>query len=53
VTHYPCINCAKILAAAGIGEIRYRMDYHNDPIAAELLADADVQVTQLPRQTQD
>jgi dCMP deaminase len=53
VTHYPCINCAKILAAAGIGEIRYRMDYHNDPIAAELLADADVEVTQLPRQTQD
>ena len=53
VTHFPCINCAKVLAAAGIGEIRYRMDYHNDPIAAELLSDAGVHVTQLPRQTQD
>mgnify|MGYP001595419331 CR=1 FL=1 len=52
VTHYPCINCAKVLAAAGIGEIRYRMDYHNDPIAAELLADAGVKVTHLPEQTQ-
>ncbi|MDA8528269.1 deaminase [bacterium] len=52
VTHYPCINCAKVLAAAGIGEIRYRMDYHNDPIAAELLASAGVQVTQLPQQSQ-
>jgi len=27
VTHYPCINCAKILAAAGIAEVRYRTDY--------------------------
>ncbi len=49
VTHYPCINCAKVLAAAGISEIRYRIDYHNDPIAAELLSDTGVKVTQLPR----
>lgn len=47
VTHYPCINCAKILAAAGIAEIRYRADYRNDPIAGEVLADAGVKVTQL------
>lgn len=50
VTHYPCINCAKVLAAAGISEIRYRMDYRNDEIAAELLADAGVEVTHLPTQ---
>jgi len=48
VTHFPCINCAKILAAAGIGEIRYRHDYHNDPIARTLLADAGIPVRQLP-----
>lgn len=47
VTHYPCINCAKIMAAAGIAEVRYRNDYNNDPIAAELLEDAGVQVTKL------
>lgn len=47
VTHFPCINCAKILAAAGIAEIRYRLDYKNDPIAGEVLADAGVAVTQL------
>lgn len=52
VTHYPCINCAKVLAAAGIGEIRYRLDYHNDAIAAELLSDAGVAVTQLPIKAQ-
>ena len=47
VTHFPCINCAKILSAAGIAEIRYRLDYKNDPIASEVLADAAVAVTKL------
>ncbi|OHE85132.1 MAG: dCMP deaminase [Verrucomicrobia bacterium RIFCSPLOWO2_12_FULL_64_8] len=47
VTHYPCINCAKILAAAGIAEIKYRDDYSNDPIVAQVLADAGVRVTKL------
>ena len=47
VTHFPCINCAKILAAAGIAEIRYREDYTNDPLVAPLLADAGIKITQL------
>jgi dCMP deaminase len=47
VTHFPCVNCAKILAASGIAEIRYREDYHNDPLVVPLLADAGVKVTQL------
>jgi dCMP deaminase len=47
VTHFPCVNCAKILAASGIAEIRYRQDYHNDPLVVPLLADAGVKVTQL------
>jgi dCMP deaminase len=47
VTHFPCINCAKILAAAGIAEIRYREDYTNDPLVVPLLADAGIKITQL------
>lgn len=47
VTHYPCINCAKIMAAAGIAEVRYRLDYHNDPLVAQLLADAKVVILKL------
>src|SRR6202142_3145344 len=47
VTHYPCINCAKILAAAGIAEVRYRLDYINDPLVAPLLAEAGVKILQL------
>jgi dCMP deaminase len=48
VTHFPCINCAKILAAAGIRAIRYHTDYRNDPLAVELLAGAGVEVLRLP-----
>ncbi len=47
VTHFPCINCAKILAAAGIAEIRYRTDYKSDPLVAPLLADGGVKITHL------
>jgi dCMP deaminase len=47
VTHFPCINCAKILAAAGIGEVRYREDYKNDPLVEPLLADAGVKILKL------
>ena len=47
VTHYPCINCAKIMAAAGIAEVRYRLDYMNDPLVAPVLAEAGVKILQL------
>jgi dCMP deaminase len=47
VTHYVCINCAKILAAAGIAEIRYREDYNNDPLVEPLLAEAGVRILKL------
>lgn len=47
VTHYPCINCAKILAAAGIAEVKYHNDYHNDPLVAPILAEAGVKIAKL------
>lgn len=47
VTHYPCINCAKMLAASGIAEVRYHEDYSNDPIVAQLMAEAGVKITKL------
>jgi dCMP deaminase len=47
VTHYPCVNCAKMLAAAGIAEIRFRNNYHNDPLLERLMADAGVVVAKL------
>ncbi len=47
VTHYPCVNCTKILAAAGIAEVRYRLDYANDPLVASLASDAGVKILHL------
>lgn len=32
ITHYPCINCFKILIASGIKTIYYLHDYNNDPV---------------------
>ena len=47
ITHYPCINCAKIMAAAGVREVKYHFDYRNDEIVSEILAEAGVAVTKL------
>lgn len=47
VTHFPCINCTKILIAAGIVAIRYRHDYKNDPMAAELFREAGIDLRKL------
>lgn len=47
ITHFPCINCAKILAAAGIRWIKYHRDYRNDELVREILAESGVEVEQL------
>lgn len=47
VTHFPCINCAKILAAAGIRVIKYHFDYRNDDIVRELLSESGIAVVKL------
>ena len=38
VTHYPCIHCAKLLAASGISNIYYHHDYKNNEIVEEILS---------------
>jgi dCMP deaminase len=38
VTHFPCINCAKLLASAGVRGIKYHWNYRNDVLVNELLA---------------
>ncbi|TVP78702.1 MAG: dCMP deaminase [Puniceicoccaceae bacterium] len=47
ITHFPCINCAKILAAAGIACIKYRKDYRNDTLVQSLLEESGVELVQL------
>jgi dCMP deaminase len=47
VSHFPCIHCAKLLAASGIDEIKYHFDYANDRLVADLLAEWNVALTKL------
>ena len=47
ITHFPCINCAKILAAAGIRRIKYHNDYRNDAIVMDLFQESGVEIQQL------
>ncbi len=32
ITHYPCINCMKLLCASGVNKIYYINDYKNDEL---------------------
>lgn len=47
ITHYPCINCIKILCASGIKEIRYINDYKNDEFVKYFADQGNVTITQL------
>lgn len=47
VTHYPCINCFRSIAACGIKEIMYLNEYKNDPIIKELANDSGIIIKQL------
>ena len=42
ISHYPCLNCAKILVSSGIHAVKYHWDYRNDPLTAELLQESGV-----------
>lgn len=46
ISHFPCINCAKLLASSGIRVIKYHIDYRNDPLAADLLQESGIKVVQ-------
>jgi dCMP deaminase len=36
ITHYPCLNCAKLLLQCGIHKIFYHSDYNNDPLVPQI-----------------
>jgi dCMP deaminase len=44
VTHFPCINCAKLLASAGIRAIKYHWNYRNDELVHQLLAEVGIEL---------
>ena len=48
ITHYPCINCFRSIAACGINEVIYLEDYNNNPIVEELANDSGIKINKLP-----
>ncbi len=47
ITHYPCINCFKILASSGIKQIYYRSDYRNYELVSQLAKEANIDIIQI------
>jgi dCMP deaminase len=47
ISHFPCINCAKILASSGIICIKYHWDYRNDPLVREMLGEIGITIEQI------
>ena len=47
ITHYPCVNCAKLLIAAGITRIKYLHDYNNEPLVERLFSESHIAVEKL------
>ena len=44
ITHYPCINCFRAIAACGIKEIYYIEDYNNNHIIESLANDSSIKI---------
>jgi dCMP deaminase len=47
VTHYPCINCFRSIAACGIKDVIYLEDYNNNPIVEELAVDSKINIKKI------
>ena len=47
ITHYPCIICTRILLAAGIKEIKYINDYHNDELVDIFVKQCNVKISNI------
>jgi dCMP deaminase len=47
ITHFPCINCCKILLASGIKEVYYLDDYRNDDVVMKLFEESGVKLKKI------
>jgi dCMP deaminase len=46
VTHFPCLNCAKMIVGSGIKEIVYLENYHNHEVAKLLFDQGNIKIRQ-------
>jgi len=44
VTHYPCLQCAKLLASCGIKKVYYHSDYNNDNLVPIICPELEIRI---------
>ena len=47
ITHFPCVICIKVLASAGIKQVKYHEDYKNDELVKELALEVGISIQKL------
>ena len=47
ITHYPCVNCMKLLCASGINKIYYINNYNNDPLVEHFKNISNITIEQI------
>tara|TARA_B110000495_G_C22912288_1_gene532779 strand:- start:216 stop:635 length:420 start_codon:yes stop_codon:yes gene_type:complete len=47
ITHFPCINCFKIMASSGIKHIKYLENYRNDEIVKKLSEKTNIEIIKI------
>lgn len=47
VTHYPCLNCAKIMFSSGVSEVKYINDYNNDELVKDYAVELDIKIEKI------
>ena len=48
ITHFPCINCFKILCASGVTKMIYAEDYKNNELVSKLASQSKVELVKFP-----
>lgn len=48
VTHFPCLQCCKLLIQAGIKKVYYAKDYRNNELAIQLFKEANIETVLTP-----
>ena len=47
ITHCPCLTCFKLLIASGIKEVKYLLDYKNNPLNLEMSKENNINLIKL------
>lgn len=47
ITHFPCLNCFKLLISSGVIEVKYLLDYKNSQLCKEMACENNIRLIKL------